>query len=144
MSARRNALVMTGSSLALGLLFLYPTSTNRTDAHRKPGVPVAPAGVVVRPSAAAAEKVVNGKAVDTQYGLVQVQLHLRGTKVLAAKAIDYPTAGGRDREINSVAIPILERETVASNGLRIDTVSGATFTSEGYRASLQAALDASR
>lgn len=144
MSARRNTLVVTGSTLAMGLLFLYPTSTNRIEAHRKPGVPVAAAGVVVQPSAAPASKVVNGIAVDTRYGLVQVQVTMEGTKLLVAKAIDYPTAGSRDREINSVAIPILERETVASNGAHIDTVSGATFTSDGYTKSLQAALDASR
>lgn len=135
MSARRNAVVMSSSGLAIGLMFLYPTSTNRTESHRKPGVPLASSGVV-------SVGVRNGPAIDTRYGLVQVQVRRSGRRVLSAKAIDFPVASGRDREINSVAIPILEREAVASQGRRVDTVSGATYTSDGYRRSLQAALDA--
>ena len=135
MSARRNALVMSGSALAVTLMFLYPTSTNRSQVHRKPGVPLASAGAV-------SVGIVNGPAVDTRYGLVQVQVRRSGSKIVSATAIDYPVVTGRDREINSVAIPILEREAVASQGRRVDTVSGATFTSDGYRRSLQAALDA--
>lgn len=135
MSARRNAALMTGSGLAVALMFLYPTSTNRSETHRKPGVPLASVGAV-------SVGIVNGPAVDTQYGLVQVQVRRAGSRVISTTAIDYPVNSGRDREINSVAIPILEREAVASQGRRVDTVSGATFTSDGYRRSLQAALDA--
>jgi len=59
-----------------------------------------------------------------------------------AVAIDYPQSGGRDQEINSYAVPTLEKETVAAQAAKVDTVSGATYTSAGYQTSLQAALDA--
>ena len=71
-----------------------------------------------------------------------MQLHIRGGRIVSATAIDYPQGSGRDREINSFAVPILQKETVSAQSAQIDTVSGATFTSEGYKTSLQAALDA--
>jgi uncharacterized protein with FMN-binding domain len=148
--ARRNATVLGGTAVALGLVMLYPTSLNRTAAHRRPGTALAPQGIVAAPSAAAGSThtptpttvTVNGTSVDTRYGQVQVQLTIRGTRVLTARAIDYPQSNGRDREINAQAVPVLEQETLRAQSARIDAVSGATYTSDGYRTSLQAALDA--
>jgi uncharacterized protein with FMN-binding domain len=85
---------------------------------------------------------VNGAPADTQYGPVQVQITLRGGHIVAANAIEYPSSGSRDQEINSQAIPQLNDETVQADSAQIDTVSGATYTSDGYRRSLQSALDA--
>lgn len=85
---------------------------------------------------------VNGAVIDTSYGPVQVQVTVRGTRIVNAHAIDYPQGGGRDQEINSRAIPQLDQETLRAQSARIDTVSGATYTSDGYRGSLQSALDA--
>jgi uncharacterized protein with FMN-binding domain len=138
-AARRNAAVLGATAAAVGLLFLYPTSTNRGSVQQRPGQALATPGVV---SSGSATTVVNGASVDTRYGPVQVQLHVRGGRIVSATAIDYPQGSGRDREINSFAIPVLQKETIAAQNARIDTVSGATFTSDGYRTSLQAALDA--
>jgi uncharacterized protein with FMN-binding domain len=73
---------------------------------------------------------------------VQVRLTIRNGRIVTATAIDYPASGGRDREINSYAIPQLERATIVAQSAHVDTVSGATYTSDGYRTSLQAAIDA--
>ena len=85
---------------------------------------------------------VNGTAVDTRYGPVQVQIDDRSGRIVAARALEYPTDSGRDQEINSQAVPQLEQETLQANSAQIDTVSGATYTSDGYRSSLQSAIDA--
>ncbi len=97
-----------------------------------------------RPTAkpAGPEVVVNGSPADTQYGPVQVQITLRGGRIVKAEAIEYPQSSGREQAINSQAIPQLNEETVQANSAQIDTVSGATYTSGGYRQSLQSALDA--
>lgn len=84
----------------------------------------------------------NGAPVDTPYGPVQVQITVRAGKIVRADAIDYPQGGGRSQEINGYAIPQLDNETVQAQSAQIDTVSGATYTSDGYRSSLQSALDA--
>ena len=103
-----------------------------------------PSPRVARTTAAPAPSTVtvNGVPADTQYGPVQVQITLRGGHIVAANAIEYPSSGSRDQEINSQAIPQLNDETVQADSAQIDTVSGATYTSDGYRRSLQSALDA--
>ncbi len=46
----------------------------------------------------------------------------------------------RDRQ-TTAAVPTLIEETLEAQSADIDTVSGATITSDGYTESLQAALD---
>ncbi len=87
-----------------------------------------------------AAKTVTGDAADTIYGPVQVQITVKNGKLTAANATVYPTNTPRDAQINAFAIPQLEQETVAAGNANIDAVSGATYTSNGYIASLQSAL----
>jgi uncharacterized protein with FMN-binding domain len=150
-AARRNATVFGATAVAIAILFLYPTSTNHGRGGQRPGQAVAPPGVVVpkQPAGkgtagptAPVTRVVNGTSTNTRYGPVQVQVHVRGGRVVSAKAIDYPQGSGVDRQINGFAIPVLQKEALAAQNARIDTVSGATYTSDGYRTSLQSALDA--
>ncbi|HEY3506568.1 MAG TPA: FMN-binding protein [Actinocatenispora sp.] len=54
----------------------------------------------------------------------------------------YPNGNPRDAQINAYALPILAQEVVSAQSADIDTVSGATVTSDGYKQSLQAAIDA--
>jgi uncharacterized protein with FMN-binding domain len=83
---------------------------------------------------------VTGSAVDTRYGPVQVQITVTNGKLSAIKALEYPTDKQKDIEINSYAIPQLNREALAAKSANIDMISGATYTSTGYINSLQSAL----
>jgi uncharacterized protein with FMN-binding domain len=114
-----------------------PTPSDRVTKSSPPTKSSAPTS-----SSSTRRLTVNGSAIDTMYGPVQVQVTVRGARIVSAQAIDYPQGGGRDQEINSVAIPQLNQETMQAQSARIDTVSGATYTSDGYRRSLQSALDA--
>lgn len=89
----------------------------------------------------AAAQTYTGDAVDTQWGVVQVQIKVQGGKITDAQAVQYPQNNGRDLEINSYAVPQLNTEAVQANSGRIDAVSGATVTSGGYIQSLQSAVD---
>jgi uncharacterized protein with FMN-binding domain len=91
-------------------------------------------------SSSAARKVV-GSVAQTRWGPVQVEITMRGGRVTSATAVQYPQGNGRDAEINSYALPVLDREVVQRQSAGIDTVSGATVTSDGYIESLQAAID---
>jgi uncharacterized protein with FMN-binding domain len=93
------------------------------------------------PSAKAATTTVNGASAGTRYGPVQVQITVKSGRITAADAIVYPTQDPRDQEINSFAIPQLDDEVLQAQGASIDTVSGATYTSDGYTQSLQSAID---
>ena len=86
-------------------------------------------------------KTYTGGAANTRYGPVQVQITVTNGKVTSADAVVYPNGDPRDQQINSYAIPQLNAEATSASSARIDMVSGATFTSEGYLASLQSAID---
>ncbi|HWD83453.1 MAG TPA: FMN-binding protein [Kribbella sp.] len=133
---RRNLVVGGSTGVLLLLLFLYPTSTNRVD---HPAATAAAPGVV---HSGTGDVTVNGTSEGTRYGPVQVRITVRANRLVAVDALVYPSSGGRDREISSFALPQLRQEALAAQGAHIDTVSGATFTSDGYRRSLQSALDA--
>ncbi|MEO6702666.1 MAG: FMN-binding protein [Jatrophihabitantaceae bacterium] len=92
-------------------------------------------------SAASATKTVTGSVADTRWGPVQVQLTVQGGKVTNVSVIQYPNGNSRDQEINSQALPILINETLSAQSAKVDMVSGATYTSQGYLSSLQSALD---
>ncbi|MGW4817864.1 FMN-binding protein [Streptomyces sp. NPDC004227] len=89
-------------------------------------------------------RTVTGETVQTRWGPVQVRVTLVGGRITDVTALAQPSGNPRDREINGYAIPQLRREALAAQSASIDTVSGATYTSDGYRRSLQSALDAAR
>ncbi|MDN4612839.1 FMN-binding protein [Leifsonia sp. F6_8S_P_1B] len=86
-------------------------------------------------------RTITGSAVQTRYGAVQVQLTLSGGTITAVDTLQAPDGNGRDIAINQDALPILQQEVLQSQSADIDTVSGATYTSEGYKQSVQSALD---
>jgi uncharacterized protein with FMN-binding domain len=71
-----------------------------------------------------------------------VRITVQQGRIKRAHAIEHPQGDGTTDEINAYAVPALDREVVAAQSAHIDAVSGATFTSDGYRQSLQSALDA--
>jgi uncharacterized protein with FMN-binding domain len=82
-----------------------------------------------------------GSAVQTQYGVVQVAVTVAGGKITK---VTFPQLTAYDQQsayINGQAAPILVQETMSAQSARIDTVSGASYTSAGYLQSLQSALD---
>jgi uncharacterized protein with FMN-binding domain len=86
-------------------------------------------------------KTVTGDTIQTRWGPVQVRIMIKDGKLTEATAVTYPTDNPRDQEINSYALPRLRSEALQAQSADIDTVSGATYTSDGYRQSLQSALD---
>ncbi|MEU2617063.1 FMN-binding protein [Streptomyces sp. NPDC007157] len=86
---------------------------------------------------AASGTVVQGTTVNTEKGPVQVQVTFDGDRITAVKMLQQP-----DHPQTSAAVPVLISETLKAQSADIDTVSGATVTSDGYRESLQAAIDA--
>ncbi len=88
----------------------------------------------------------NGRRVDTRFGPLQVQVQVRaGTGELVDVAVvAFPDGDPTSRRINARSLPRLRSEALAAQSSRIDTISGATYTSRGYEASLQSAIDAVR
>jgi len=95
-------------------------------------------------SATTVSKTVTGDTIQTRWGPVQVKITVKSGKLTEVTAVQYPTDNPRDQEINSFALPRLRSEALQAQSADIDTVSGATYTSDGYRQSLQSALDSAR
>ncbi|MFG2465810.1 FMN-binding protein, partial [Streptomyces canus] len=74
--------------------------------------------------------------IDTEKGPVQLQVTFSGTKITAVKMLQQP-----NHPQTTAAVPKLVAETLEAQSADIDTVSGATITSDAYKESLQAAID---
>ena len=78
---------------------------------------------------------------QTRWGPVQVQITVAGGKITAVDVLQYPQGNGKDQQINARALPVLIQDTLTAQSAKIDMVSGATVTSDGYVQSLQSAID---
>lgn len=84
----------------------------------------------------------DGSRIQTRYGTVQVQAVISGGKIADVVPLQLTDVGSLSGEIDQQAVPMLKSEVLSSQSANVDTVGGATYTSEGYLSSLQAALDA--
>ncbi len=92
-------------------------------------------------SASRATRTVTGTVANTQYGPMQVQLVLTGKRITKVNVLQQTDTGQQSSQIDSFALPKLTSETLTAQSARIDAVSGASYTSQGYIQSLQSALD---
>jgi uncharacterized protein with FMN-binding domain len=154
---RRIVFISLTTMVAVVLLFSYHTSTN-TAAVPGPAVKrqgsssgyqtgtntaAAPAPAAKRKVSAsgAGSATFTGDAADTRWGLVQVRITVQGGRITTSEAVQHPQENRRDVQINDYALPILSQRALQAQSASIDTVSGATVTSDGYRRSLQSAID---
>ena len=86
-----------------------------------------------------APKKITGDTVNTPYGAVQVTITVTGNKITDITA-KLPNTG-ESAAIAANAGPKLKAQALQKQSADLDTVSGATYTSEGYMDSLQSALD---
>ncbi|MGH3202171.1 MAG: FMN-binding protein [Streptosporangiaceae bacterium] len=84
---------------------------------------------------------ITGKVANTVYGPVQVELVVKSRKIVKVAVLEQPTNTIHDIQIGEFAFPKLISETLTGQNAKIDAVSGASYTSAGYIASLQSAVD---
>ncbi|MFH5878965.1 FMN-binding protein [Arthrobacter sp. NA-172] len=83
-----------------------------------------------------------GTAVDTRFGTVQVQVTVKAGVITDVTALHLTDQEQRSVQISARAAPLLRSEVLSAQTANVQTISGATYTSEAYLTSLQAALDA--
>lgn len=82
----------------------------------------------------------SGASIGEPWGTFKVQVTISGGQITDVSLVSEP----RDRHsssINSQAVPMLTEEAISAQSSNIDMLSGATWTSDSYINSLQAALD---
>jgi uncharacterized protein with FMN-binding domain len=77
----------------------------------------------------------------TTFGDLQVKVTASGARITSVGMARLNVNGPQSQQISNMVIPQLEQQTLASQSANIQGVSGATYTSQAYAASLQAALD---
>ena len=137
---------ISGGPLAVTRGTPAPIATSPGESQPGPGGGASP-GAESSPSLASSPPIgkgnqqVDGDVVRTQFGDVQVRLVETAGKIADVQALQMPFDRRRSNEISQYSEPILHDEALQAQNAQIDTVSGATYTSEAYRMSLQSALD---
>jgi uncharacterized protein with FMN-binding domain len=134
-------LVATGAGLALVLGYHpKPEGSSSTTAPSATSTPAASASL----GSTSGSQTVTGtdEAIGGgRYGDIQVRVSVTNGKITAATTAALNTNDPRSAQIEQVAVPQLEQQTVSAQGAGIQGVSGATYTTQAYEASLQSALD---
>ena len=156
MLPRRGAVALSLTALALVLLgnFKTPDASGAALAGTVAASGGAPAGTptttsgtpttsgtTAETSLSSATATYTGTAIQTRYGAVQVQVTISSGKITGVTTLLAPSGVPHSSSISAAATPVLASEALTAQSAKIDTVSGATFTSQGYLASLQSALD---
>ena|SRR5665213_202726 len=81
-----------------------------------------------------------GSSANAYYGTVQVQAVVQNGKLANVQFLQYPSDRSTSRYINGQAMPILQSEAIQVQSSNVNTVSGATFTSQAFQQSLSSAL----
>jgi uncharacterized protein with FMN-binding domain len=136
---RRAVLILAGTAAGLVLLLSFKAAPLHAPGGLPPAsvTPAAPA-----PRARASGRAITGPAARTLFGAVQVRVSLTRGRITGIQALQLPHDFALSQQISSYAGPLLRQEALRAQSAHIDVISGATYTSEGYRQSLQAALDA--
>jgi uncharacterized protein with FMN-binding domain len=82
-----------------------------------------------------------GDTIQTRYGPVEVQAQIANGNLVAVAVVQYPDGDRKSVRINERALPQLQSEALAAQSAQVDTVSGATYTSDAFVNSLQSAID---
>ena len=117
-----------------------PPTTSRNRPGVRPGSPSTSVPSTTAPATAGGTPT-DGPVIDTRFGPVQVEAVVSGNRLTDVTFLQYPDDARRSQQINLRAMPTLVQESLTAQSAEVDTVSGATYTSEAYTESLQAALD---
>ncbi|MHB8342197.1 MAG: FMN-binding protein [Mycobacteriales bacterium] len=93
------------------------------------------------PRPAGTTKTFTGLTEQTPYGPVQVQITTQGKQITDVEALQMPADTYHSQQLSSYAGPQLRQQVLAAQSANIQGVSGATYTSNGYRQSVQSAID---
>ena len=82
-----------------------------------------------------------GSNISMRFGDVQVKVIVKGGRIVDVQTPQMPFDRPRSADISQQAAPLLHDEVLQAQSAQIDSLSGATYTSDAYGQSLQSALD---
>lgn len=85
-----------------------------------------------------------GPAMTTPFSAIQVRAFFTGRRLTGIETVLLSGDGPHTEALNARAEPILRESALEAGNAKVDTVSGATSTSEIWLDSLQGAIDKAR
>ena len=158
---RRVILVVSGTAAAVASALAYnppqltqvstsskpATSTPSTSTPAKPSTPTsgkatpAPKSTPTTPATKLPSGDFSGNKIQTRWGPVQVQITVKDGVITAANALAFPDGDRRSLSISQQAIPyLIEQSLGVVSSSQVMGVSQATYTSNGWKSSLQSAI----
>jgi uncharacterized protein with FMN-binding domain len=114
-------------------------ATTATSATATTAVAAAPAATG---ATTLADGTYTGATSTNKWGPVQVQITVANGTITSVTALQTPDADTKSVTINNRAVPTLNASALTAQSADINSVSGATYTSDSYKESLQSAIDA--
>ncbi len=131
-----------GSAQAAGGGTNTPASTPASTSAPATTVPQGSGSAQAAPTTAApAARHATGTAEQYGYGVLSVRVSVDGSRITNVTLAGLQTADTYSTQLADQVVPILRREVLSAQSARINGISGATYTSEAYAASVQSALD---
>lgn len=115
-----------------------PSAT--TSVPGSPSVDATPSASRPTATATATARTIAGGTVTHKYGTVTVTVTITAGKITNVSA-RTTTVDSKSASITQSALPVLRSRVLAAGSASVNTVSGATYTSNAYLTSLQSALD---
>ena len=136
-----------GSMVQAATIVASPTGGSQPAVATTPAEPATSGAgadtTIATADAATADAVVQGAVFHNKWGDVQVQATFSADgQLIDVTALQTPYRDDNSVRINDAAVPQLNAEALTAQSAQVDTVSGATYTSDDYRRSLQSAIDA--
>jgi len=85
-----------------------------------------------------------GNVADAFYGNIQVQVTITSGKITNINFLQYPNDRETSIAINQQSNPLLAQEAIQAQSAHVDTITGATDSSQAFVQSMQSALDAAQ
>lgn len=114
------------------------SSTTKTPAS--PSATTSSTPIQVPTKSSGISGIFKGETSQTRWGPVQVQVTLTDGKITDVTTLQYPNGDRRSQSISSQVIPWLQDEVLQVQSAQINGISGATYTSGGFKTSLASAL----
>lgn len=139
---RRVALLITGTVGGVAAIVAYHPPSLTPVAAIGTATPATSTGVSPTPVATgkpSSSGTFAGNTANTQWGPVQVQITVSNGQITSARALQYPNGDRRSQSIAQQSIPYLIQQTLSTKSANVLGVSGASYTSDGWRRSLASA-----
>lgn len=92
------------------------------------------------PKSSGASGVFQGNTTQTRWGPVQVEITVANGQITNVSTLQYPNGDRRSLNISNQVLPWLQQEVLRTQSTNITGISGATYTSNGFKTSLASAL----